>query len=173
MCDSVKWLQRERKDLPTVKRPSYVSAAFSLVEVTLALGVAGFCLLAVFGMLPVGVQTNQRSFSQTAAASILSNVTADIRSAKSLATSPQFGVKVGQANPPLYFNDAGQITTAANARYRLTITFENSANAYPATYADLKVTWPAAIDPDAKAGGKNAAAVPAGSMELFAAFDRH
>lgn len=54
-------------------------AAFSLVEVTLALGVAGFCLLAVFALLPIGVKTNQTSFSQTAAATILSDVVADMR----------------------------------------------------------------------------------------------
>ena len=50
--------------------------AFSLVEVTLALGVAAFCLIAVFGLLLVGVQTNQRATSQTAAGSIMANVTA-------------------------------------------------------------------------------------------------
>ena len=35
------------------------AAAFSLVELTLALGVAAFCLVAVFGLVPVGVQTNR------------------------------------------------------------------------------------------------------------------
>src|SRR5438552_15177106 len=55
------------------------AAGFSLVEVTLALGVAGFCLIAVFGLLPIGVQTNQRALSQTAATAILSSVVADMR----------------------------------------------------------------------------------------------
>src|SRR5436309_7561378 len=53
--------------------------AFSLVEVTLALGVAAFCLIAVFGLVPVGVQTNRNATSQTVATNILSSVVSDIR----------------------------------------------------------------------------------------------
>ena len=41
------------------------ATAFSLVEVTLALGIAAFCLIAVFGLMPVGVQTNRNAISQT------------------------------------------------------------------------------------------------------------
>src|SRR5437016_1438985 len=55
--------------------------AFSLVELTLALGVAAFCLLAVFGLMPIGVQTNRNTISQTAAANIMAAVTADMRAA--------------------------------------------------------------------------------------------
>jgi len=54
-------------------------AAFSLVELTLALGVAAFCLLAAFGLMPIGVQTNRNATSQTAAASIMAAVAADLR----------------------------------------------------------------------------------------------
>jgi uncharacterized protein (TIGR02598 family) len=36
---------------------------FSLVEVTLALGIAAFCLIALFGLMPVGVQTNRNTTS--------------------------------------------------------------------------------------------------------------
>ena len=53
--------------------------AFSLVEVTLALGIAVFCLIAVFGLVPVGVQTNRNATSQTTATNILSSVVSDIR----------------------------------------------------------------------------------------------
>ena len=41
---------------------------FSLVEVTLALGVASVCLIAIFGLLPVGLRTNQDAIQQVAAA---------------------------------------------------------------------------------------------------------
>ena len=53
--------------------------AFSLVELTLALGIAAFCLIAVFALMPVGVQTNRNATSQTAATNILSSVVSDIR----------------------------------------------------------------------------------------------
>src|SRR5437763_16903386 len=54
-------------------------AAFSLVELTVAMGIAAFCLIAVFGLIPVGVQTNRNATSQTAATNILADVIADIR----------------------------------------------------------------------------------------------
>src|SRR5438093_10988178 len=53
--------------------------AFSLVEVTLALGVAAFCLIAVFGLMPVGLQTNRNATSQTAPTNIIAFVVADLR----------------------------------------------------------------------------------------------
>src|SRR5437667_9070298 len=53
--------------------------AFSLVELTLALGVAAFCLLAVFGLMPIGVQTNRNATSQTRATNIMAAVMADLR----------------------------------------------------------------------------------------------
>jgi type II secretory pathway pseudopilin PulG len=58
--------------------------AFSLVELTLALGVAAFCLLAVFGLMPIGVQTNRNTDSQAAAVNIMAAVIADLRAASRL-----------------------------------------------------------------------------------------
>ena len=43
------------------------------------MGIAAFCLIAVFGLVPVGVQTNRNATSQTAATNILSSVVSDIR----------------------------------------------------------------------------------------------
>ena len=65
-----------------MKRLKSSIAAFSLVEVTLALGIAAFCLIAVFGLVPVGVQTNRNATSQTAATNILSSVVSDIRATR-------------------------------------------------------------------------------------------
>ena len=63
------------------------SSAFSLVEVTLALGIAAFCLIAVFGLIPIAVQTNRNATSQTAATNIMAAVVADLR-ATPLTTPP-------------------------------------------------------------------------------------
>ena len=143
-------------------------SAFSLVEVTLALGVAGFCLIALFALLPVGMQTNQHAIAQTAAVSILSAVVADMR-----ATSAQFSIVVpddassASGTTTLYIYDDGRVApSAADARYRLIVTFQaNSAGPKAARFADLKITWPAAADPTTT--------TPAGSVETFAAFDHH
>ena len=156
------------------------AAGFSMIEVTLALGVAGFCLIAVFGLLPIGVQTNQRALSQTAATTILSSVVADMRATPTTATtSTQYQITFGTAKT-LYFDSSSRCSTdlagsskpdgslwspPIQTRYRLNITFPNGALAYPATYADVTVTWPAAINP--------LTTIPGGSTETFAAFDRH
>jgi uncharacterized protein (TIGR02598 family) len=139
------------------------NVSFSLVEVTLALGIAAFCLIAVFGLMPIGVQTNRNAASQTAATNIISAVVADLRATpKTSTTSSQFAIQFGQSKD-LYFNGTGGFvpdTPDANSRYHLNITFPSSPTGLP--YADLKVTWPAAAT----------AANASGSLEMFAAFDR-
>lgn len=143
--------------------------AFSLVEVTLALGIAAFCLIAVFGLMPIGVRTNRNATSQTAATNIIAAVVADLRATPSFTNiSTQFGITFGTNPSPLYFDGSGQFTTSlvANSRYQLNVTWNvaNSAGACSAGLpcADLKVTWPAAATP----------ANATGSAESFAAFDR-
>ena len=58
------------------------AAAFSLVELTLALGLAAFCLITVFALVPVAVLTNRNATSQTAATNIMALTVADLRAAK-------------------------------------------------------------------------------------------
>src|SRR5207248_10414692 len=92
--------------------------AFSLVEVTLAIGVAAFCLLAVFGLVPIGVQTNRNATSQTAAANIMAAVIADVRTAAkatpSATPSPLYHINVpargdSDTDPQTrYFDGTGQ-----------------------------------------------------------------
>jgi len=154
------------------------SAAFSLVEVTLALGIAAFCLIAVFGLMPIGVQTNRNATSQTAATNIMGAVVCDLRATPKVnTTSTQFCIPfaISGTSAPLYFDSAGQCSTdlagstspcgsswtpPLSTRYQLNITWGGST-ALP--YADLKVTWPAA------ATARNAS----GSTEMFVAFDRN
>jgi uncharacterized protein (TIGR02598 family) len=154
---------------------------FSLVEVTVALGIAAFCLIAVFGLVPVGVQTSRNATSQTRATNIIATVAADLRATPqttppgNATTSPQYQIAI-PANPvtsatsisPLFFADTGTFATTmqADSRYRLSITFSpNGPATHTPTYVDIKVTWPAAVDP--------ATVTPAGSVEMFAALDRN
>ncbi len=132
--------------------------SFSLVEVTLALGVAAVSLLAIFALLPVGVKTNQLAIEQTASTNVLSVITADLRatpvttSRGGATTSPRFGIGI-PANPvganittTLYFTTEGQFSTTLTpaSRYCLSITFlANGARARTATFVRLSATWPA------------------------------
>ena len=159
------------------------TSAFSLVEVTLALGVAAFCLIAVFGLVPVAVQTNRNANSQTAATTIMAAVVSDLRAtSNSNSWSYQFAITFG-TDTTRYFDSQAQCSCdsaglqkpnplagdcslswspALQPRYRLTITWSGSSSL---RYSDLKVTWPAAADP--------ATITPSGSTEMFAAFDRN
>lgn len=55
--------------------------AFSLVEVVLALGLVSFCLVAIIGMLPVGLQSVKNAKEESAAANALNQIAAGIRNA--------------------------------------------------------------------------------------------
>jgi uncharacterized protein (TIGR02598 family) len=151
-------------------------AGFSLVEVTIAVGVAGFCLLAIFGLLPIGLKSNQAAINQTLGNSILTSVATDLRNTPSTAprglatNSPQFQIPL-PANPvttptssTLYFSENGQTNTADQARFRLTVTFPtNGPAAHSATLAHLRFTWPAAAS----------LANASGSVDAFVALDRN
>ena len=145
-----------------MKRSICVATAFSLIEVTLALGIAGFCLITVFALVPVAALTNRNATSQTAATNIMAGVVADLRAtSKANTTSTQFGITFG-TDATLYFDGSGQFTTSSdtNSRYQLNVTWSGSTGL---RYADVKVTWPAAATP----------ANATGSKEMFVAFDRN
>ena len=158
----------------STRRPN----AFSLVEVTLALGIAAVSLLAIFALLPVGVKTNQIAIEQTASTDVLSAVAADLRATPvttprgGAATSPRFGIAIppnpvgANATTTLYFTSEGLFSTtlAPGSRYRVSVTFfPNGAEARTATFAHLNATWPAPAAP-IKAEG---------TAEMFVALDRN
>ncbi|MBA2436262.1 MAG: hypothetical protein H0V54_14495 [Chthoniobacterales bacterium] len=131
------------------------------MEVTLALGIASFCLIAVFGLLPVGVQSNQAASSQTAAASILRSVVADLRVAAPGGTSPQYAIPIG-TNTTLFLDGNGTLVDVNQARYRVTVVFPpTTANSF---FTTIKLSWPAPADPST--------VTPAGYVETFAALNR-
>jgi len=165
------------------------TSAFSLVEVTLAIGIAAFCLIAVMGVIPVGVQTNRNATSQTAATNIMTAVVTDLRAtSKTKFGSPRFGITIpsdhtsGAASncqrcaqcwnnqtQTKYFDGSGKVVaSAATALYRVTLTLVQNPSATTATGAlffDMRATWPAQVDP--------CATTPSGSVEMLGAFDRN
>src|ERR671925_36360 len=107
------------------------SRAFSSVEVTLALGVAAVALIAIFGLLVTGTQTNYTAVEQSASSDILTAVAADLRATpRANPNSTQFAIPIpADGNSAdistLYFNSQGNASTtlAADSRYQLTIKF--------------------------------------------------
>jgi type II secretory pathway pseudopilin PulG len=164
-------------------RRSLCVAAFSLVEVTLALGIAAFCLIAVFGLVPVAVQTNRNATSQTAATNIMASVIADLRAAPKPpggVKSVQYRIIFGTAKT-LFFDEVGKCSLDVTGstrvdgnswvpplqtRYQLNVTW-NPSPPSGLQYANLKVTWPPTIVQTSPTP------IPSGSTEIFAAFDRN
>ena len=162
------------------------TAAFSLVEVTLALGVAAFALLAIMGMLPTSLKTQQASIQQTTANQIISTIFADLRA--DIRLPPGLDSKVCGDNPPcawgdlhghwhdvatpftLYFTNEAKQTGALNgappadAVFRVTIIYRFPPSE-TTSLANITVSWPAQVDP--AAGG-----VPVGLVTSLIAVNR-
>ena len=141
--------------IPAARTP----AAFSLIEVVLALGLTSFCLIALLGLLPVGLHSNQDAIQQAQASAVLSAAISDLYATPSSpgqsTTSVQFRIPI-PANPvtassvisTLYFVGNGQWSTSLQngSLYRLTITaLTNGGSLRTATFLDLKVTRPASV----------------------------
>lgn len=121
-------------------------SAFSLVEVTLALGVASFSLVPLFALLPVGLNSTKQSVEQMAAANILTAAAANLRGAPSPSGSAV-----------TYISEDGQSSNVLNASSRWVLhTWTTSPSAYSfdqgagvqavgnrsATRVRLLLTWP-------------------------------
>jgi hypothetical protein len=162
------------------------TAAFSLIEVTLALGVASFCLVAVLGLIPTGLKTQQTSTKETTANQIISQIFSILRADVRLPPG-QANKVCGDNNTcdwgslhnhwrdaavpdTLYFtNDAKQValngTPPSDAVFRATITYYAPPTpGYTTSLAHIRVTWPAQVDPSAT--------VPAGLVQALVAVNR-
>lgn len=157
----------------SMKRSLLETAAFSLVEVTLALGVAAFCLVAVLGLFPTTLKTQQSSIQQTTANQIISQIysvlRADVRLPPGLANKVcpdppdpnepcDWGSLHGHwrdvaAPDTMYFTNEGRQTGNVNGSppadgvFRAKITYRLPPSE-TTSLADIAVSWPAAVDPD-------------------------
>lgn len=158
-----------------MKARSLSPQGFSLVEVTLAIGIAGFCLIALFGMLPVGLKSNQAAVQQMLANSILTSVVSDLKTTPvteprgAATSSPRFQIPLPAQNStgasnPLYFTEDGRLTTdQGQSMFRLTVTFLPNAGSRAASLANVKITWPSVATTANASGG----------VESFVAMDRN
>ena len=157
-------------------------SGFSLIEVTIALGIAGFCLIAILGLLPLGVNSNRTSIEETGAMNAMSAVVADLRqtpnpipkgslSQNSLIFNIPIPASVpaasgtttlGDPNFTTYISeDGGPQLSDNNSRYRLSV-WTTPGVGKQATLVRMIISWPA------PAPLKNAT----GSVEVVVALDR-
>jgi len=131
------------------------SEAFSLVEVTLALGVAAFCLVAVFGLLPTGLNLTRAASEKSAAINIAAALVSDARSVEGATnSSPLYGIPIpasvttglAQKRQIALFLDGsgGRVSSAPDARYLAVVTLTGpAAGRLDATMMHVLMTWPA------------------------------
>jgi uncharacterized protein (TIGR02598 family) len=140
------------------------SGGFTLTEIAIAIGLAAFCLVAVMGLLPAGMNSNRASLEQTQAAALAGAIEEDLRAMGGLTNVPLASPRFGLLNEPsipqqtLYFAEDGSPTNAAAASYRVTV---RGPGPVPGTLrgpraATVMITWPAAADANPAAWPTNA-----------------
>lgn len=152
--------------------------AFSLVEVTLALGVSSFCLVALLGLVPVGLKSNQFTREQAAALNVARSLLTDLQNvpANPAGSPGVHGVNVREAGEAadtvpqvIYFSETPSSSGAhfsatldSGSRYRIAVTMTPpAAGQRGATMVHVRVAWPAAAE------------TPSGSVETLTALDRN
>jgi uncharacterized protein (TIGR02598 family) len=161
-------------------------SGFTLVEVTLALGIASFCLVALLGLIPVGLNSNMTAIEQTSANAVLSAIVADLRATQSSPTNQSVtSATYNIAIPPnpvsepsgttLYFDSTGRFhrTKEPTSRYRVDVVFPantsgatsaaSTSSDRAATLVNMEISWPA------QAARENAIGV----ARVFSALDRN
>ena len=148
-------------------------SAFSLIEVTIALSVAGFCLLAILGLLQTGVTTQRATTEQTAATGLATMIFADLVSAAGTNPSPRFQINLANSSSPqtVFISENGTTNgSAAGARYRASLDVRPpAAGTKSATGVRILITWPAQADPSSNQWPSKYS----GAVETWTALDRN
>lgn len=156
-----------------------------MVEVTLGLGIGGFCLVAVLGLLAASLKPQHANIQQTTATAIVSQIFSFLRvdvrlplGQASHETESRFPLHghCAQACMPdtLFFSNEAQLIggaysgatdppAPAGAVFRAKITYLRPLNSSTSA-ANVRVSWPAQVIP--------ATGAPAGQVETFIAVNR-
>jgi len=115
--------------------------AFSLTEVVIALGIVSFALIAIVGLIPLGLNSLKDSVSDSTMSLLISNIRG------SLAGQP---FKAGTLDPLYYESSARLQGTAsdANSYYRVDVTVAEPGQSIPNAnllVATLKISWPVSV----------------------------
>ena len=134
-------------------KSSLLRSGFSLIEVVLAIGIVSFALLAVVGLLPVGMKSTQNAREQAAAANVLNSIANALRSAEKNGNSFSntfagqnivFSTNGGSSSVEWDRLDLnGQSTNSASARLKARLIITNPTNSTSTGEALISIAWPA------------------------------
>ncbi|MDB6175740.1 MAG: hypothetical protein JWL59_5051 [Chthoniobacteraceae bacterium] len=154
------------------------------MEVAIATGITTFCLLTLFGLLPIALNQSHYASAQTEAANFAAALNDDIRATplKRAPVSPLYGFTIPVAGSPdvtsqsIYWSNAGAFTKVndrpvGDEVFRATLWFlvPEQTGMRNATMVRILITWPAEAD-----GNPNE--IPShfsGSFEVLTALDRN
>jgi uncharacterized protein (TIGR02598 family) len=149
---------------------SRTNKGFSLVEITIALGIAAFCLLSIFALLPTGMNTNRSSVDETIGANLAAAIVADLRATPIFATgattnSPTYGLDpdtdTGGTPHTLYLKESGEKgSSGADSDYIALISVTKDKTVATTKAIDIQIQAPAA------------AKIPHTVFEAWTALDR-
>src|ERR1043165_4198247 len=88
-------------------------AGMSLIEVTMAIGIASFCMVTVMGLLPVGLSIMRDAVDQTVESQIVQQMHAEIQQTGFSRLGERYEART------YYFSEEGDpLESATGARYR-------------------------------------------------------
>ena len=135
------------------------SSGFSLIEVVIAIGVVSLALLPLLGLLPVGLNSNRSSTTQTGAMSLATAIAADIRTTTT-GVSPRFGIQTAAfGGQTLYFDETGVLGTLQPGKPGYKAYVQAVAVSTTKTVVRVTLTWPPQA-PDASILGSADVLVP-------------
>lgn len=155
----------------TMRMPrSTVRSGFTLAEVVISLGIFAYVMVALLGMVAVGLESARNASAETRAATLLTALEADLASAPPGGPTPVFGLEYNPASSDpvvleFFLSDNRELLTSPDqSRFAVRLTLETpSAHAMPMRRGSIKIWWPG------PAAEENAA----GTLKsYFAHFDR-
>lgn len=139
-----------------MKLPRKSRSAFSLVEVAISIGILSFCVLAVVGLLPVGLKSVQNANEQAAAAQVVAAIANSLRNATPGNGTYTFSYagkngsfQIGPNATGLSWTNLSMEGTANEAYKRLAARMDlvPPADATSPGTATISVAWPVAANP--------------------------
>lgn len=109
-------------------------SAFSLVEVTIAIGIISFAMVSILGLMPVGLSTMRQAMDQTMEAQLVRKISGE-------ALLTPFG-KIGAytARSPFYYTADGAQQASKDDQTRYEVNLRSVATVYPGSSTEAMLS---------------------------------
>ncbi len=129
------------------------SLGFSLVEVTIALGIISFCVVSVFALLPIGMNTIKQGRDARNAVELINKVTGELTRRRTSTSDTNFlataftNVSWAVGKPPIISTnlvsaDGRQVTASNGDNMQAWLELVPPANKWSVGSARVSVAWP-------------------------------